>query len=65
MPIAELRTHVAEQKSARGTRAPAPKQPVAPTNELSARELAFCKELNVSPEDYAKNKAIKLAASKQ
>ncbi len=69
MPLAELRSHVTDQRAARGGRS-APRPVVASATaetkifvvegkhvELSARDLAFCKDANCDPETYATLKA--------
>lgn len=60
MPIAELRSHVSEQRAARGgKRAPdlAPPQAGAGTViGLTAEELRYCEELKCDPKTYAKLK---------
>lgn len=72
MPIAELRTHVAEQRTARGVKRPpsgAPGGGVRPPAGggegaalgLSDREIAICKESNCDPADYVR---LKTARSK-
>jgi hypothetical protein len=67
MPIAELRSHVEEQRAARGAKADkaAGVQPPAGTvtdgaatidaevAKLTAQELQFCKESGADPKDYA------------
>lgn len=74
-PIADLRDRVAKLSKARGGQAPAaPRAPAqAPADaggkvingvQLSARELAICAEQKCEPADYARNKAIHLAARK-
>lgn len=58
MPIAELRSHVADQKAARGDKAPTSPKPPTPAGApevvaLSATELQICKDLGCDPKDFA------------
>ncbi len=62
MPIAELRSHVAEQKAARGVKRPVEAlRPAMDANitTLSVAEVAMCKEMGCDPGDYAKLKAVR------
>lgn len=68
MPIAELRAHVSEQKTARGDKAA--KNGVKPPThggvvelDLSDSELAICKELNCDPKEFAALKRMRGQAS--
>lgn len=68
MPIAELHTHVAEQRAARGGKKPAPTRDIRPAKisssdpnvaALSADELRICEQLKCDPKDYAALKAFR------
>ena len=64
MPIEELRAHVADQRKARGAK-PAPQAGAKPppgeesTVELSAQELAICKETGCEPADFIRLRAMR------
>lgn len=74
MDIAELRSHVADQKAARASKKPAPTTPKSPTEDgkefvtphgtitLSARELKVCADEKADPQVYANNKAFQIQA---
>jgi phage I-like protein len=73
MDIAELRSHVADQKAARASKKTptAPKSPAESGKEfatphgpitLSARELKFCADEKADPQVYANNKAFQIQA---
>jgi Mu-like prophage I protein len=67
MPIAELRSHLADQKSARkgqkNLRPPTGKTDDGTTTEiveLSATDLQLCKQMNCDPKEYARLKGVRI-----
>jgi phage I-like protein len=64
MPIAELRSHVADQRAARGVKTGAssqvkPDAGAAVALSLTTEELAICKQMNCDPQTYASLKAFR------
>lgn len=70
MPIAELRSHVAEQRAARGAKTP--KDGIKPgldstspeVAKLSASELAICSQMKCDPKDFASLKSFRDSGKK-
>jgi hypothetical protein len=72
MPIEELRTHVADQRTARGKKKETTRTEITPargeqgstTVELTAAELSICEQLKCEPKVYAQLKATRDGAVK-